>query len=149
MIITRTPFRISFFGGGTDFPAFYKEHGGSVLSTTINKYCYIISSNMPPFFDYKYRMRYTLREETATIDEIKHPVVREVLKKFQYSKGLEMVHTRDIPAMSGIGSSSAFTLGFLHGLYALQGKMITKRQLAQEAVEIEQILIRPPFPRTF
>jgi D-glycero-alpha-D-manno-heptose-7-phosphate kinase len=142
MIITRTPFRISFFGGGTDFPAFYKEYGGSVLSTTINKYCYIISRNMPPFFDYKYRMRYSSREETATIDEIKHPVVREVLKKFQYSKGLEMVHTSDIPAMSGIGSSSAFTVGFLHGMYALQGKMITKRQLAQEAVEIEQDVLK-------
>ena len=142
MNITRTPFRISFFGGGTDFPAFYREHGGSVLSTTINKYCYIISRNMPPFFDYKYRIRYSSREETATIDEIKHPVVREVLRKFQYLKGLEMVHTSDIPAMSGIGSSSAFTVGFLHGMYALQGKIITKRQLALDAVEIEQDILK-------
>jgi len=138
MIITRTPFRISFFGGGTDFPAFYREHGGAVLSTTINKYCYIITRELPPFFDYKYRIRYTKREETNSIAAIQHPVVKEVLRQMQLPYGIEMVHTSDIPAMSGIGSSSAFTVGFLQGIQALAGKMTSKRQLANWAIDIEQ-----------
>lgn len=142
MIITRTPFRISFFGGGTDFPAFFSECGGSVLSASINKYCYITTRYLPPFFDCKYRIRYTNKEETKTIDEIKHPVVREVLRKFGMKQGIEMVHTSDIPAMSGMGSSSAFTVGFLQGMYALTGKMTTKRQLAKEAIEMEQVVLR-------
>lgn len=142
MIITRTPFRISFFGGGTDFPDFYRKHGGAVLSSTINKYCYITTRYLPPFFDYKYRIRYSTREETKTIDEIKHPVVREVLRKFGLEYGIEMVHTSDIPAMSGIGSSSAFTVGFLQGMHALTGKMTTKRQLANSAIEIEQDILK-------
>ncbi len=138
MIITRTPFRISFFGGGTDFPAFYREHGGAVLSATINKYCYIMTRELPPFFDYKYRIRYTTREETNSIEEIHHPVVRAVLKEMNLPCGIEMVHTSDIPAMSGIGSSSAFTVGFLQGIHALTGKMTSKRQLANWAIDIEQ-----------
>ena len=142
MIIVRTPFRISFFGGGTDFPDFFLENGGSVLSTTINKYCYILTRVLPPFFDCNYRIRYTNREEVKTIDEIKHPVVREVLRKFNLKHGIEMVHTSDIPAMSGVGSSSAFTVGFLHSMYALTGKMVTKRQLANEAIDIEQCVLK-------
>lgn len=138
MIITRTPFRISFFGGGTDFPAFYQKHGGAVISATINKYCYIMTRELPPFFDYKYRIRYTTREEVSSIGEIKHPVVREILAQMKLPYGIEMVHTSDIPAMSGIGSSSAFTVGFLQGINALSGKMTTKRQLASWAIEIEQ-----------
>jgi D-glycero-alpha-D-manno-heptose-7-phosphate kinase len=138
MIITRTPFRISFFGGGTDFPAFYREHGGAVLSTTINKYCYIMTRELPPFFEYKYRIRYTQREETGSIDAIRHPVVREVLQQMQLPYGIEMVHTSDIPAMSGIGSSSAFTVGFLQGMQALSGRITSKRQLADWAIDIEQ-----------
>ncbi len=138
MIITRTPFRISFFGGGTDFPAFYREHGGAVLSTTINKYCYIMTRELPPFFDYKYRIRYTTREETKSIEDIRHPVVRAILEEMNLPCGIEMVHTSDIPAMSGIGSSSAFTVGFLQGIHALAGKMTTKRQLANGAIDIEQ-----------
>ena len=142
MIITRTPFRISFFGGGTDYPVYYKEHGGAVLSTTINKYCYINCRYLPPFFDYKYRIRYTLREETKNISEIEHPSVRECLKFLNAEKGIEMVHTSDIPACSGIGSSSSFTVGFLNALYALSGKMVTKRQLAREAIHVEQSIIK-------
>jgi D-glycero-alpha-D-manno-heptose-7-phosphate kinase len=138
MIITRTPFRISFFGGGTDFPAFYREHGGAVISTTINKYCYILTRELPPFFKYKYRIRYTKREETTSIAAIKHPVVREVLQQMQLPYGVEVVHTSDIPAMSGIGSSSAFTVGFLQCVRALAGKMSSKRQLADLAIDIEQ-----------
>lgn len=141
MIITRTPFRISFFGGGTDYPAYYKEHGGTVLSGTINKYCYITCRYLPPFFDHTYRIRYTLREESQSIDEIQHPSVRECLKFVGIDKGIEMVHTSDIPAMSGIGSSSSFTVGLLNALYSLQGKMVTKRKLAFDAIHIEQNLI--------
>jgi D-glycero-alpha-D-manno-heptose-7-phosphate kinase len=143
MIISRTPFRISFFGGGTDYPAFYEEHGGAVLSTTINKYCYIICRYLPPFFDYNYRIRYTLREETKTIDEIQHPSVRECLKFVDVgSRGVEIQHNADLPAMSGLGSSSAFTVGLLNALFALKGQMTTKRQLALDAIHIEQERIR-------
>jgi D-glycero-alpha-D-manno-heptose-7-phosphate kinase len=142
MIITRTPFRISFFGGGTDYPVWYREHGGAVLSTSINKYCYISCRYLPPFFDYKYRFRYSAREEVNKIDEINHPSIRECLRFMRIDKGIEMVHTSDIPARSGIGSSSAFTIGLLNALYALLGRMVTKRQLAREAIHVEQNLIK-------
>lgn len=142
MIITRTPFRISFFGGGTDYPVYYNEHGGSVLSTTINKYCYITCRYLPPFFEHNYLIRYSKKEISQTVDEIQHPSVRECLKFVGIEKGIEMVHTADVPAMSGIGSSSSFTVGFLNALYALQGKMVTKRQLAFDAIQVEQKLIR-------
>lgn len=141
MIITRTPFRISFFGGGTDYPVFYKEHGGVVLSSSINKYCYINCRYLPPFFDYKYRIRYAKREETNSISQIQHPTVRECLKLCNVEKGVEMVHTSDIPARSGVGSSSSFTVGFLNALYALQGKLTTKRHLAREAIYVEQTMV--------
>lgn len=142
MIITRTPFRVSFFGGGTDYPVWYEENGGAVLSATINKYCYISCRFLPPFFDYKYRIRYTTREEVQSHSEIKHPSVRECIKFFGIDHGIEMVHTSDLPAQSGIGSSSSFTVGFLNALYALTGKMISKRQLAQNAIHIEQEMIK-------
>jgi D-glycero-alpha-D-manno-heptose-7-phosphate kinase len=142
VIITRTPFRISFFGGGTDYPTYYREHGGAVLSTTINKYCYITCRYLPPFFDHRFRIRYTSREETQGISEIQHPSVRACLEFLDIQEGIEMVHTSDIPAMSGMGSSSAFTVGFLHALYALTGKIVTERQLAFEAIHVEQNIIR-------
>ncbi len=144
MIITRTPFRISFFGGGTDYPVFYKEHGGAVLSTTINKYCYITCRYLPPFFDHKFRIRYSKKEETKTIDEIVHPSVRECFNYMKVEKGVEIVHTGDIPALSGIGSSSSFTVGLLNALYALRGEVVTKRRLAFDAIHIEQDLIGEP-----
>jgi D-glycero-alpha-D-manno-heptose-7-phosphate kinase len=142
MIITKTPFRISFFGGGTDYPVWYRKNGGSVLSVTINKYCYIFCRYLPQFFPYQYRIRYSLREETKTLDEIKHPSVRECLKFMGVKDGVEMVHTSDLPAMSGIGSSSAFTVGFIHSLYALLGKFVDKRQLALDAIHVEQDIIK-------
>ena len=142
MIMTRTPFRISFFGGGTDYPVWYKENGGAVLSTTINKYCYISCRYLPPFFDHKYQIRYSRRELTNSIFEIKHPSARECLKFLNVSKGIEMIHTSDIPAQSGIGSSSAFTVGFLNALYALLGKIVTKRQLSRDTINVEQNLIK-------
>ena len=139
MIISRTPFRISFFGGGTDYPSFYEEHGGAVLSTTINKYCYIVCRHLPPFFEYNYDIRYRKREETQTIAEIQHPSVRECLNFLDFNKHrVEIQHNADLPAMTGLASSSAFTVGLLNALYALKGQIITKRKLAMEAIHIEQ-----------
>ena len=138
MIISRAPFRVSFFGGGTDYPAWYREHGGAVLSAAINKYCYIPCRYLPPFFEYKYRVRYYLREETNTLEEIQHPSVRECLTFADLKKGVEIVHHADLPARSGLGSSSTFTVGLLHALYALKHEMPTKRELALNAIRIEQ-----------
>lgn len=138
MIIARTPTRISFFGGGTDYPDWYKEHGGAVISTTINKYSYITVRELPPFFPYRHRIRYYEHEETNTLDEIRHPSVREVSKHLNFQGGLEMVHNADLPAQSGLGSSSTFTVGMLHALYGLQGHMPTKRELATNAMIVEQ-----------
>ena len=138
MIITRTPLRISFFGGGTDYPVYYRKHGGKILSTTISKYNYLTVRELPPFFDHKYRIRYFKSEYKNLIEEIDHPSVRECLKFLDYSKGIELVHTGDVPAMSGLGSSSAFSVGMLHSLYALKGEFVTKRKLALEAIDIEQ-----------
>jgi len=138
LIITRTPLRISFFGGGTDYPVYYRKHGGKILSTTISKYNYLTVRELPPFFDHKYRIRYFKSEYKNLIEEIDHPSVRECLKFLDYSKGIELVHTGDVPAMSGLGSSSAFSVGMLHSLYALKGEFVTKRKLALEAIDIEQ-----------
>jgi D-glycero-alpha-D-manno-heptose-7-phosphate kinase len=138
MIISRTPFRISFFGGGTDYPSWYKKNKGSVISTTINKYCYINARYLPPFFDYKYCIRYYLREEKKKLDDIKHPSVRECLKLLKIKAGIEIVHNADLPALSGLGSSSAFTVGLLNAISALEGKMLTKKDLVNNALYIEQ-----------
>jgi D-glycero-alpha-D-manno-heptose-7-phosphate kinase len=142
MIITRTPFRISFFGGGTDYPVWYKKMGGAVISTSIDKYCYVTTRHLPPFFDHSYRIRYSRREEKNSIAEIEHPSVRECLKYVGFQGGLEMVHTSDLPAMSGLGSSSAFTVGFLHSLYSLTGQNIDKKNLALHAIHVEQKRIK-------
>ncbi|GBF33431.1 D,D-heptose 7-phosphate kinase [Desulfocucumis palustris] len=142
MIISRTPLRVSFFGGGTDYPIWYKEHGGKVIATSINKYSYVICRYCPPFFDYNYCLRYRKREETKTVEEIKHPSIRECLRWVSLSRGVEIQHNADLPAMSGLGSSSAFTVGLLNALYALKGQLVTKEQLALEAIHVEQNLIR-------
>jgi len=141
MIITRTPFRVSFFGGGTDYPAWYKEHSGSVLSTTIDKYCYISCRKLPPFFVYKHRIVYSSIENVHSIEEIRHPSVRETLKWANVKDGLEMHHDGDLPARSGLGSSSAFTVGLVNALYAMRGEMVTQLELATNALHIEQDLI--------
>lgn len=141
MIICRTPFRISFFGGGTDYPVWYKENGGSVISATINKYSYITARWLPPFFDYKYRVRYFQQEHAATLDDIQHPSVRECARYLKIEDGLEIVHNADLPARSGLGSSSTFTVGMLHTLHTLQNYMPTKRELALQAIHVEQELI--------
>ena len=142
MIITRTPYRISFFGGGTDFPAYYRQFGGEVLSGTINKYCYISCRKLPPFFEYTHHIRYSRIELVQNVEEIVHPSVRECLKFLNIPFGIEMVHAGDIPAMSGVGSSSSFTVGLLHALYGLLGKMVTKRKLAFDAIDVEQNYIK-------
>src|SRR5436309_9561213 len=142
MIISRTPYRISFFGGGTDYPAWYREHGGSVLGTTIDKYCYITCRYLPPFFEHRICVIYSKMEYCQTIDEIAHPAVREVLRYLNYERGVEIHHDGDIPARSGMGSSSAFTVGLLHALYALKGQIASKRQLAMESVHIEQEILK-------
>lgn len=141
MIICRTPFRISFFGGGTDYPAWYETNGGKVLSTAINKYCFLTVRELPPFFSYKHRIRYYSTEEVQTLDEIKHPAVRECMRYLEIDQGVEIVHTADIPARSGLGSSSSFTVCLLHALYSLKSTIPTKIQLAREAIHVEQQMI--------
>ena len=140
MIISRSPFRISFFGGGTDYPAWYRNHGGAVISTSINKYCYTTCRYLPPFHDFKYLIRYYKREEAHTLEEIQHPAVRACLEFMNIDLGVDIVHHADLPARSGLGSSSTFTVGLLHALYALKHQMPSKRQLALDAVNIEQNL---------
>jgi len=141
MIITRTPFRISFFGGGTDYPAWFSKNGGAVLATSINKYCYISCRNLPPFFDHKHRIVYSKIENVNNNSEIEHPAVRAVLNWAGTGSGLEIHHDGDLPARSGLGSSSSFTVGLVNALQALEGKMSSKGQLARDAIHIEQNLI--------
>lgn len=138
MIISRTPFRVSFFGGGTDYPAWFNKHGGAVLATTINKYCYLTCRCLPPFFEHRYRVICSEMQNAGSVDEIEHPVVRAVLHALGVSCGVEIHHDSDLPSSSGMGSSSAFTVGLLHSLYALMGRMVSARQLANESIHIEQ-----------
>jgi len=142
MIISRTPFRISFFGGGTDYPIWYRENQGAVLSTTIDKYCYITVRYLPPFFPHKYRIIYSKIETVKNIEEILHPAVRETLKFLDVDKGIEIHHDGDLPAKTGMGSSSAFTVGLLNSIYALRGIMVPKDQLAKEAIHIERDILQ-------
>jgi D-glycero-alpha-D-manno-heptose-7-phosphate kinase len=142
VIISRTPFRISFFGGGTDYPEWYRQHGGAVLATTIDKYCYLSCRQLPPFFDYRYRVVWSKVENKNAIDEIEHPVVRCLLGHMGFEHGVEVHHVGDLPARSGMGSSSTFTVGLLHALHALQGRMVGKHELMQEAIHVEQTLLQ-------
>jgi D-glycero-alpha-D-manno-heptose-7-phosphate kinase len=142
MIISRTPFRISFFGGGTDYPAWYREHGGAVLATTIDKYCYITCRYLPPFFEHRYCIIYSKMEYCQALDEIRHPAVREVIRFLELDRGLEIHHDGDLPARSGMGSSSSFTVGLLHALYALTGSMVSKELLALQSVHLEQAVLK-------
>jgi D-glycero-alpha-D-manno-heptose-7-phosphate kinase len=142
MIICRTPFRISLFGGGTDYPAWFRRNGGEVLATTINKYCYLTCRYLPPFFEHRIRLVYSRVENCHSIEEIEHPAVKAVLQFLKFERGLELHHDADLPARSGMGSSSAFTVGLLHALYALTGKMTGKRELASQSIHIEQELLK-------
>jgi len=138
MIISRTPFRVSFFGGGTDYPKWFEKNRGAVLGTTINKYCYISCRYLPPFFEHRSRIIYSKMEHVQKTNDIEHPSVREVLKFLKVKEGVEIHHDGDLPARTGLGSSSSFTVGMLNTLYALKGQMPTKEQLAKEAIFIEQ-----------
>ena len=142
MIISKTPFRISFFGGGTDYPVWYRENQGAVLSTTIDKYCYITIRYLPPFFSYKHRIVYSKIEMVNDINEILHPAVRATLKFVNIDKGVEVHHDGDLPAKTGLGSSSSFTVGLLNSLYALKGVIPSKLQLAKEAIYIERDILK-------
>jgi D-glycero-alpha-D-manno-heptose-7-phosphate kinase len=142
MIITQTPYRISFFGGGTDYPAWYRQHGGAVLATAIDKYCYISCRPLPPFFEHRLRIVYSINETCQTAAEVKHPAVRETLLHLGIDRGVEIHHDGDLPARSGMGSSSAFTVGLLNALHALEGRMRSPSQLAAEGIHIEQDVLR-------
>lgn len=142
MIISRTPYRISFFGGGTDYPLWFREHGGAALGVTINHYCYITCRFFPPFFDTLSRIVWSKIETVDNHAEIAHPAIRSVLEDLGMTEGVEIHHQGDLPARSGLGSSSSFTVGLLHALYALQGRLVSKEFLAQRAIHVEQTLLK-------
>lgn len=142
MVITKTPLRISFFGGGTDYVAWSRSNGGSVLSTTIDKYLYISCRHRPPFFEHKSRIVWSQIENVNDHQEIQHPAVRAALKHFAVEEGVEIHYDADVPARTGLGSSSSFTVGLLHALYALQGRMVTKENLATTAIHVEQNIVK-------
>lgn len=140
MIITRTPFRISFFGGGTDFPEWFIKNDGAVLTSAIDKYCYISCRKLPPFFEYKYRIVWSRIELVNDKSDIFHPSVRETLKFLDDDNSYEISHNADLPARSGLGSSSSFTVGLLNALYAIRGQIVENTKLADEAIHIERNL---------
>ncbi|MCI8924651.1 MAG: kinase [Lachnospiraceae bacterium] len=141
MVITQTPFRISFFGGGTDYPGFYENYGGSVISTTFDKYCYATVRHLPRFFDYANQITYNVIERTNHVDEIEHPAVREIMKYLDMHE-LRVVYEADLPARSGLGTSSSFAVGLLNACYALKGKYVDKRHLADDAIYVERVLCK-------
>lgn len=143
MIISRTPFRVSLFGGGTDYPAWFRNYGGhAVVGMAIDKYCYLSVRRLPPFFKHRSRVVYSKIELVRHVKSIRHPAVRGVLSELGISDGLEIHHDADLPARSGLGSSSSFTVGLLNALHALEGRMVTKRQLAESAIRIEQDVLK-------
>lgn len=137
MIVTRTPYRVSLIGGGTDYPAWYETHGGAVLATTINRYCYVSARYLPPFYEHHSRIVYSRTEVVPSNDLIEHPAVRGVLQYLGITRGVEIHHHGDLPGRSGIGSSSAFVVGLLHALQALEGQPPDKLALAQQAIAVE------------
>ena len=141
MIITKTPYRISLFGGGTDHPAWYRNNGGEVISFAIDKFCYLTTRVLPPFFDHKYRIAYSKVETVKLIQEIQHPAVRGALNQYCPDLSLEIHHDGDLPARSGVGSSSAFAVGLIHSLSILKGKELSKNELANEAIYLEQVVL--------
>lgn len=139
MIITKTPFRMSFFGGGTDMEAYFKENGGAVLSTTFDKYCYVTVRHLPKFFDYKTHLTYSRMEYVNKYEEIEHPLIREGMKMLDMHE-LRLTYESDLPARSGLGTSSSFAVGMLNAFYALKGKYADKKKLADEAIYLERVL---------
>lgn len=141
MIITKTPFRMSFFGGGTDIPEFFREHGGAVLSTTFDKYCYVNVRHLPRFFDYTTELSYSRIERVKAVDEIEHPAVRNAMKMLDMHE-IRLTYEADLPARSGLGTSSSFAVGMLNAFYALKGKYADKKKLADDAIYLERELCR-------
>ena len=139
MIITKTPFRMSFFGGGTDMPAFFNEHGGAVISTTFDKYCYVNVRHLPRFFDYSTELSYSKTERVTDVNDIQHPAIREAMK-FLDMHEIRLTYEADLPARSGLGTSSSFAVGMLSAFYALKGKYADKNKLAKEAIYLEREL---------
>lgn len=139
MVITHTPFRMSFFGGGTDFPGFYNEHGGAVISTTFDKYCYVNVRHLPPFFEYSTELSYSKIERVKNIDEINHPSIRECMRYLDM-RDIRLTYEADLPAKSGLGTSSSFAVGMLNAFYSLKGKYKSKRELADDAIYLEREL---------
>lgn len=139
MIITKTPFRMSFFGGGTDLESFFRENSGAVLSTTFDKYCYVTVRHLPRFFDYKTHLTYSKMEYANTYDEIEHPLIRNAMKMLDMHE-LRLTYDSDLPARSGLGTSSSFAVGMLNAFYALKGKYADKKKLADDAIFLERVL---------
>ena len=139
MVISKTPFRMSFFGGGTDFSEYFEHHGGSVLSATFDKYCFVTVRDFPPFFDHKNQLTYSKIERFDSPDELSHPLVREALK-YLHENGIQISYDADLPARTGIGSSSSFAVGLLNSIHTLRGKYTDKKQLATEAIYLERVL---------
>ncbi|HPT16634.1 MAG TPA: kinase, partial [Kiritimatiellia bacterium] len=138
MIISRTPFRISFFGGGTDFPGFFRQEGGAVLAATIDQYCYLSVHRLAPLFKHRFRASYSRTESVLRPDEFQHPLIRETLRLLDQREGIEIAHTADLPGQTGLGSSSAFTVGLLNAVQAFNGHLRTPAELARQAIEIER-----------
>lgn len=141
MIITKTPFRMSFFGGGTDMPEFFNEHGGAVISTTFDKYCYVNVRHMPPFHSYISELVHNRFERVNDIGEIEHPLIRECMRLHDIHE-IRLTYEGDLPARTGLGTSSTFAVGMLNAFCALKGKMMSKRQLAQEAIKVERDILK-------
>lgn len=139
MITTKTPFRMSFFGGGTDMPDYFNEYGGSVLSTTFDKYCYVFLRHLPPFFEYRTEIAYSKMERVKNADEIIHPSVRNAMKMLDI-RDIRLTYEADLPAQSGLGTSSSFAAGMLNAFYALKGKYVDKEKLAKDAIYLERVL---------
>lgn len=139
MIITKTPFRMSFFGGGTDMEEYFKENRGAVLSTTFDKYCYVNVRHLPRFFDYSTELSYSKMERVTNVEEIRHPAIREAMKMLDMHE-IRLTYEADLPARSGLGTSSSFAVGMLNAFYALKGKYADKRKLADEAIYLERVL---------
>ncbi len=139
MIITKTPFRMSFFGGGTDMESFFREYGGAVLSTSIDKYCYVTVRHLPRFFDWTTHITYSTQEYVTNVEEIKHPAIRNAMKMLDMHE-IRLIYEADLPARSGLGTSSSFAVGMLNAFYCLKGKYADKKKLADEAIYLERVL---------
>lgn len=139
MIITKTPFRMSFFGGGTDMPSFFREYGGAVLSTTFDKYCYVNVRHLPRFFDYSTELSYSRTERVTDVENVEHPAIRNAMKMLDMHE-IRLTYEADLPARSGLGTSSSFAVGMLNAFYCLKGKYADKNKLADEAIYLEREL---------